>query len=50
MTPDVILTRLAEFSRLIEGHNAAAFVLDLERRELQAQLRATGWKAPAVPA
>jgi hypothetical protein len=48
MNADAILERLAELARLIESHKAAAFVLDLERLELQAKLRASGWIPPEL--
>ena len=46
MAADVILTRLAEISRQIESHRAAAYLLDLERLDLQTRLRAAGWEPP----
>jgi hypothetical protein len=50
MTPDAILARLAEITKLQESHRAAVFVLEQQRVELYAQLRATDWKPPEVPA
>lgn len=46
---DAILDRLAEFSRQIEAHRAAVFVLDQERQELQAKLLSAGWQPPPLP-
>jgi hypothetical protein len=45
---DAILDRLVEIARLIEAHRAAAYILEIEREELQAKLRASGWKPPEV--
>jgi len=44
-----ILDRLAETARQIEGHRAAIFLLELERTNLQTQLRVSLW-APSLPA
>lgn len=46
MTAEDILTRLSELSRQIEAHRAAQFLLEQERLELYAKLRAAGWKPP----
>ena len=48
MTSDAILTRLAEITKLQESHRAALFILEQERLELYAQLRASDWKPPEV--
>jgi hypothetical protein len=49
MTADEILTRLTEIARLIESHQAAVYLLELERRELQGTLRQSGWQPPELP-
>jgi hypothetical protein len=48
MSADEILARLAELSKLIESHKAAAYVLELERFDLQTKLRASTWQPPEV--
>lgn len=50
MSADAILTRLAEITKLIESYRGAAFLLDLERQELQLKLRQTNWAPPQTPA
>jgi hypothetical protein len=49
MTAEEILARLVELARRIEEHKAAAYVLELERLELQGKLRAAAWTPPDPP-
>jgi hypothetical protein len=42
-----LLDKLAELSRLIEGHRATLAMLEHERMQMQTQLRLTGWRPPA---
>lgn len=46
MTPDAILTRLVELSRLIESHRSAIFLAEREQAELRGSLPASGWTPP----
>ena len=48
MTSDVVINRLTEITKLQESHRAAVFILEQERTELYAQLRASDWKPPEV--
>ena len=41
----LLLDKLIELSRLIEAHRATLAMLEHERFNLQAQLRATGYRA-----
>jgi len=40
-----LLDKLAELSRLIEGHRATLAMLEHERMQLQTRLRLTGYRA-----
>jgi hypothetical protein len=43
---DAILAELANLSRQLEQHHAAAWLIERRRDELCAQLRSAGWQPP----
>lgn len=48
LSPEEILTRLAELSREIEAHKAAASMVRAERNRLRWKLRRSDWRPPEV--
>lgn len=45
---DALLSRLAEIRQLIEAHDAAVYLLEVERDQLRSKLKSSGWAPPSV--